>query len=218
MKSKSIMVFSLLFGLLLIGCQQSSTSITQMPAPATIPPTNTPEPTFTQTHTPSLTATKQPTLTLTQTLTISPDALFLSDMRPYNGPENIFGDLALDRVYWQTEIRIDGVYYAKGLGMHAPEAGIGFVSYKVPKGFTKFLSLIGMAQQDPSPPCASGDVRFRVFVNDELKFASDIVRFGTSIPIQLPVKEGNVLRLEVDNGGDDYECDHATWAEARFEP
>lgn len=202
--------------LFLLGCtQQPSTPIT-----ATIlPPSNTSTaiPTAASTSTPTL--TPPPTITFTPTYPINPDGLFLSDMRPDINPENIHGGLALDRVFWQPQIWINGKYYEKGLGMHPPENGIAFVGYRVPKGYAKFLALAGLAREDGNPYCNTvGSARFRVFVNNDLAFASDIVHFGRPVAIEIPVKEGDTLRLEVEKGGDDYTCDHATWAEARFEP
>jgi hypothetical protein len=140
-------------------------------------------------------------------------------MHPYIKPENVFGDLALDRVFWQPKILIDGKYYEKGLGMHPPEDGIAFVGYRVPKGYTRFLALAGLAWEDGNPYCKTvGNARFRVFVNNELAFASGLVYFGLPVAIEIPVKEGDIIRLEVEKGENDYTCDHATWADARFEP
>lgn len=202
--------------LFLIGCtQRSSIPVT----PTILPPkiTSTVLPTATSTSTPML--IPPPTILFTPTYTINPDGLFLSDMRPSFEPENVLGGLALDRVFWQPEIWIDGKYYEKGLGMHPPEIGIAFVVYRVPKGYAKFLALAGLAREDGAPECNTrGDARFRVFVNNDLAFASGIVYFGRPVAIEIPVKEADMLRLEVDQGGDDFYCDHATWAEARFEP
>jgi hypothetical protein len=140
-------------------------------------------------------------------------------MQPYINPENVYGGLALDKVFWQPEIWIDDTYYAKGLGMHPPSAGIAFVGYRVPKGYTTFAALAGLAWQDGNPGCETvGDARFRVYINNELTFDSGVVHFGPPVVIEIAVNEGDVIRLEVDYGEDDYECDHATWAEARFEP
>jgi hypothetical protein len=103
--------------------------------------------------------------------------------------------------------------------MHPPEVGIAFVGYRVPKGYTQFLALAGLAWEDENPGCKSiGDARFRVFVNNEIKFDSGIMHFGRPVAIEISVKEGDIIRLEVDKGADDYTCDHATWADARFEP
>jgi hypothetical protein len=127
--------------------------------------------------------------------------------------------LQRDRVYWQPEIWIAGVHYKKGLGMHAPKTGVGVVRFKVPPGYTIFISLVGLARQDKSPGCAKvGDARFRVYVNDELQFHTGIVKFNDLLSVRIPVRPGDILKLEVDKGTDDYTCDHNTWAEARFEP
>jgi len=202
--------------LFLLGCTQQSS----IPITATIlPPSNTSTaiPTATNTSTPTL--TPPPIITFTPTYAINPDGLFLSDMRPDINPKNVHGSLALDRVFWQPQIWINGKYCEKGLGMHPPEIGIAFVGYRVPKGYAKFLALAGLAREDGNPYCNTvGDARFRVFVNNNLAFASNTVRFGRPVAIEIPVKEGDTLRLEVEKGGDDYTCDHATWAEARFEP
>lgn len=221
MKSKPIPVILFLLSLfMLMSCKQSSANTLQ-----TLTPTREVAPTSTLTNTPIPTsiATLSPTSTVTvqpaPTYSVSPDSLFLSDMQPYINPENVYGGLALDKVFWQPEIWIDDTYYAKGLGMHPPSAGIAFVGYRVPKGYTTFAALAGLAWQDGNPGCETvGDARFRVYINNELTFDSGVVHFGPPVVIEFAVKEGNIIRLEVDRGEDDYDCDHATWAEARFEP
>jgi hypothetical protein len=210
--------FLILF--MLVGCNPPATSPVPTPSPAstlsqTQTATSAPIPTSTLTPTPIL----QPAMTFTATYSVSPDSLFLSDMQPYINPENIYGGLALDKVFWQPEIWIDGTYYAKGLGMHPPSVGTAFVGYRVTKGYTSFAALAGLAWQDENPGCETvGDARFRVYLNNELEFDSGVVHFGPPLVIDIAVNEGDVVRLEVDYGEDDYECDHATWAEARFEP
>jgi hypothetical protein len=101
--------------------------------------------------------------------------------------------------------------------MHAPASGVGTVSYKVPPAYNIFISLIGLARQDKSPNC-NGTARFRIYINKELVHESGILRFGETQGIRIPVQAGDILTLEVDNGGDTYTCDHSTWAGARFEP
>ncbi len=221
MKSKPVPVILFLLSLfMLMSCKQSSANTIQ-----TLTPTREVAPTSTLTNTPiptsiaTLSLTSTVTVQPTPTYSVSPDSLFLSDMQPYINPENVYGGLALDKVFWQPEIWIDDTYYAKGLGMHPPSAGIAFVGYRVPKGYTTFAALAGLAWQDGNPGCETvGDARFRVYINNELAFDSGVVHFGPPVVIEIAVNEGDVIRLEVDYGEDDYECDHATWAEARFEP
>ncbi|MFT3890680.1 MAG: NPCBM/NEW2 domain-containing protein [Anaerolineales bacterium] len=220
MNPKLEIVLSILLILFaLFACTPSTTSFTQTPTHALVEaqPTNTLVPTSTIAFTP--TKSPPPTVTYTPTYIVSPNSLFLSDIKPYSGPKNVFGGLALDRVFWQPKIWIDGVYYPKGLGMHAPESGIGVVSYKVPDGYTGFAALAGLARQDENPGCtSSGDVKFRVFVNNNIQLESGLIRFGPPLHVEVAVIGGDILRLEVDRGDDNYECDHATWAYARFEP
>lgn len=194
--------------------------------PTAIPfesPTATPSPEFTPTipasPTPPPTSTIQPTPSRVPAPSPSELSLYLSDLPPYVNPSNIEGELKRDRVYWQAEIWINGIHYRKGLGMHAPSRGVGRVSYRVPHGYTAFIALIGLAQQDANPSCSEdGDARFRVYLNNQIAFESGVIRFGETESIYIPVQEKDVIALEVDNADGSYECDHSTWAEARFEP
>ena len=217
-------IAGLLTLLSLQGCTQPQTQLA-------IAPTNTSvtvqTPVSTNTSIQNSSAIPAATATITQppppatstTYMINTNSLYLSDLSFYNSPVNIEGGLIRDQVFWQSEIWIDGKYYAKGLGMHAPKTGIGTVGYQVPEGYSMFVALAGLARQDKSPGCATvGDAQFRVYVNKELKFESGVMHFGPPILIQIAVQAGNILRLEVDKGEDNYECDHATWADARFEP
>lgn len=219
MKSTPIPVILFLTSIfMLMSCKQSSVKAIQ-----TLTPTREVAPTSTLTSTPTSIATLSPTSTIAAQTTaayfVSPDSLFLSDMPPYINPKYVYGGLAINKVFWQPEIWIDGKYYAKGLGMHPPSEGIAFVGYRVPKGYTTFASLVGLAWQDGNPGCETvGDARFRVYINNELEFDSGVVRFGPPLAISIAIEEDDVIRLEVNRGEDDYDCDHATWAEARFEP
>jgi len=182
--------------------------------------TSSPRPT--ETITPSI--TPKPTQTFPPTPSFTPTASglprYLSDMSPYS-TENVEGGLQKDRVFWQSEIWIDGVHYEKGLGMHAPKSGVGRVQYMVPRGYKVFIALIGLARQDGNPGCSrtgEGDASFRVYVNAKMVLETDVLHFGQTKGVRIPVEEKDILTLEVDKGDDSYICDHSTWADARFEP
>lgn len=103
--------------------------------------------------------------------------------------------------------------------MHAASSGVGSVQYRVPHAYTVFIALIGLAREDKNPWCdGQGDARFRVHINGEIRLETNVMHFGQTKEVRIPVEENDIITLEVDNGGDDHTCDHSTWAEARFEP
>jgi hypothetical protein len=124
----------------------------------------------------------------------------------------------------------DKYCFLRGLGMHAPKHGIGSVEYTVPDGYSRFISKIGLAVDpriefgDKDKPKIQecrirklGSVRFRVLVNN-IQQKEEVRIFGNDpFEVNVAVKGGDTLRLEVENDDGNHICDHSVWAEARFE-
>src|SRR4030095_68284 len=86
---------------------------------------------------------------------LSPDPFFLSSSPSLVWTQsNIHGGLQLGKVYWQSEVWIDGLRYEHAIGMHAPDNGVGFAEFKVPPR-SKLLSngLWLCARRQESKPC-----------------------------------------------------------------
>src|SRR5205823_5760558 len=65
---------------------------------------------------------------------------------------------------------------------------------------------------------SNGSVAFQVYADATKVYDSGVVT-GTSAPLTVDVSIAGAseLRLVVTNGGDDYNSDHADWADARIE-
>jgi hypothetical protein len=101
-------------------------------------------------------------------------------------------------VYWQPEIIIDGVIYAQGLGMHAPDPfstpnsnctyftdvgftpGRGRAAWRLNGAYSTFQARIGLAEQDGREfPEFSDGVVFRVYLDSQPIYQSAPVFFST---------------------------------------
>jgi endo-alpha-N-acetylgalactosaminidase len=107
------------------------------------------------------------------------------------------------------QIRLNGVAYTKGLGVHAPSDA----RYAVGAGCSLFQSSIGI--DDRVRP--QGSVVFQVF-GDGVKIYDSGVLNGSSATrdINVPISAYRELRLVVTDGGNDKNFDHADWANARM--
>jgi len=107
-------------------------------------------------------------------------------------------------------LRIGDHRYARGLGHHAP----GEIVIDLGGAFETFEAQVGLQRQD-----GGGSVVFRVFVDDQERFNSGVMRQDTP-PAQVivPVGGAQELRLQVEDAGDGLTCDMANWAEARLVP
>jgi pimeloyl-ACP methyl ester carboxylesterase len=145
---------------------------------------------------------------------------YLSDIKeiPAEMTTLIHGGLQKDRVYWQPEVWMGNSRFYKALGIH-PEAGVTVgVSYQVPAGANWFKGLVGNARQDSHLECR-GSFVFRVLLNNAT-VASDRIQGSWQVPplnVTVPVAAGQVLTLEVTDGGDGNWCDHMAWGDPRFE-
>ncbi len=145
----------------------------------------------------------------------SSEIVYLSDM-----PENIlshtqtWGQLGIDTAAYAPGVagqplRIGDRPYSKGLGHHAN----GDLVILLEGAFSTFQAEVGLQ------PCGSSDgsVRFRVFVDNQQRFDSGILRASNGpVPVRLEVDAAQELRLEAADAGDGIACDMANWADARL--
>lgn len=100
--------------------------------------------------------------------------------------------------------------YERGLGVHAN----GEVVVDLAGEFAIFEAEVGLQKQDGK---SKGSVAFQVFVDDEVKFDSGLMR-ETDAPkkVRVAVNDADELRLVVTDGGDGITSDVANWANARL--
>ncbi|HEX4950203.1 MAG TPA: NPCBM/NEW2 domain-containing protein [Blastocatellia bacterium] len=106
-------------------------------------------------------------------------------------------------------LRLGGVTYAKGLGVHANSD----VRYNLNGAYKTFLSDIGVDDEVGT----NGSVVFQVYVDGVLAYDSGLMTGATATKqISLDVTGKNELRLVVTIGPDHDWYDHADWANARL--
>jgi hypothetical protein len=212
---------------------------TGTPAPANPPPLNPPPARSAPTATATPTATSTPSASHTAIRPPSPAApparsasrparapapppvryvtRFVSDLRflsAYNG----WGPVERDRSNGEwvagdgRPLTIDGMHFAKGLGVHANSD----VAVGLSRRCTRFTAAIGV--DDEAGPTWFGHgarVRFAVFADGREVYRSPTLSWaGGPVPVSLSVRGVHRLDLVVGGLGYLYE-DHADWAAAR---
>lgn len=107
------------------------------------------------------------------------------------------------------QLRSGGRLYLKGLGMHSASR----VSYEIAPDDRRFEATIGIDDETAS----RGSVVFRVYVDNEAKYASPVLRGGEPpIPISVDIRGGQRLNLIVDFADRGDQLDRADWLDARL--
>lgn len=118
---------------------------------------------------------------------------------------------ATDRSVGGGPLRAGGKTYLKGIAMHSTAR----LSFEIPPGKKRFAASIAIDDEAQG----RGSVTFRVFVDKEQRFQSEVVRGGElPKPIEVDVSGGSTLSLVVDFADHGDEQDHADWLNARFLP
>ena len=107
-----------------------------------------------------------------------------------------------------TPIRLGGKEYAEGVCTHA------FSDMKIAvNGAVRFMAEVGIDSKFPN----SGSVQFKIYGDNKLLWRSSLKRGGEPADkADISVKGYDILELAVTDGGDDYTCDWADWADAAF--
>jgi hypothetical protein len=106
-------------------------------------------------------------------------------------------------------LTLEGVTYAKGLGVHADSE----VNVALDGKYKTFLADVGVDDEVG----ANGSVEFKVIVDGQSVFESGVMTGGTATKnVNVDVTGKTELKLVVTNGGDGIDNDHADWAGARL--
>ncbi len=106
-------------------------------------------------------------------------------------------------------LQIKDKTYARGLGHHAP----GEIVVELDGAYERFEAEVGVQTQ----PGSAGSVVFQVYVDDDKRFESGVMRNGEPPqPVNVPLRGAQELRLVATDAGDGITCDCANWAEARL--
>ena len=128
---------------------------------------------------------------------------------------NGWGPVELDRSNGESAggdgrtITLNGVTYAKGLGVHAYSK----VDYHLGGVVERFQSDIGLDDET----CAYGSVVFQVWADGTNLYTSGVMTSTTATEtINLDISGSHQLSLVVTDAGDGKTCDHGDWADARI--
>jgi hypothetical protein len=117
-----------------------------------------------------------------------------------------------DRTWDNSPLRMGGIEYAHGIGMHARSRA----TYPVPEDATAFQAIVGLS--DGVRDCDLATVTFEVRDDkDQLLYESGLV--DHSVPpraVDVPLHHTKTIALVVTDGGNGIDCDHADWAQAAF--
>lgn len=144
----------------------------------------------------------------------SDSSVYLSDLKAKSA-KNAWGPMELDHSNGEMKandgktITLNGVTYAKGLGVHAPSD----VRYALDGKYRTFTADIGLDDEADT----RGSVSFQVWADGVILYDSG--KMSSSTPtktINVNVQGRKELRLVVTTGGDNNKSDHADWADARL--
>ena len=144
---------------------------------------------------------------------LGPKVVYLSDLKPTDYRHVPFLDqawpYALDRSVTGGLPRCGGRLYAKAIGMHSAAR----LSFALNGPYRRFDAEAGIDDQTDG----GGSVRFRVFVDERERFASEVVRGGQPpVAVSVDLSGGKRLDLVVDYADRADVLDHALWLDARL--
>ena len=124
--------------------------------------------------------------------------------------EQGWGRLGKDKEVDGGALSIGGQVFSSGMGTHAP----GYIVLDLGGGSERFSAKVGVNDSSSG----KGSVEFIIHGDDKVLWKSGIVRTGEVVKnVDLSVKGVHTLILEVTDGGDGNNFDHADWAEAALE-
>ena len=110
------------------------------------------------------------------------------------------------------KLRIKDKEYERGLGTHAP----GEMLVELDGLYDAFDAEAGMQWQGGTKDCG-GSIVMQVYVDGKVVFDSGVMRQeDAAVPVSIPLKGAEEMRLVLGDAGDGFCCDCADWAEARL--
>jgi ELWxxDGT repeat protein len=131
---------------------------------------------------------------------------FVSEMR-WASSSTGWEAIHLDKTMSRSDIRINGVYYGKGIGTHAHSE----IVIPLNSQYASFNSYVGV----PDDVDDAGSVVFEAYADGQLAFSSGVMTGADpAILAEFDIDNVNELKLVVSDAGDGTVADHAVWAEA----
>jgi hypothetical protein len=144
----------------------------------------------------------------------APGTVYVSDLAS-TAESNGWGPVERDRSNGEAAggdggvLTINGVTFAKGLGVHAASS----VTVSVPSGCTTFQATAGVDDEVG----ANGSLVFQVLGDTAILFDSGVLTGSSPArDISVDVRGRGAVRLVVSDGGNGIAYDHGDWAAARF--
>ena len=121
-----------------------------------------------------------------------------------------WGSAQVDRSVGRHEMKIGGRTFKRGLGVHAPSLG----RFELDGEATLFEATVGLDDEEHG----GGTAVFKVWGDGKLLWESGLLRANReprTKDVKVDLTGVQRLTLEVLDGGDGKDCDHANWADAR---
>lgn len=139
--------------------------------------------------------------------------VYLSQLEPVGYRHVPFLDLPwnyrLDRSVVGSWLRASRRWHPLGIGMHSASR----LTFPLPDGVRRFDALVALDDEVGT----GGSVVFRVFVDSQQRYASEVVRGGDApLPVTVDCSGGKTLSLVVDFADRGDQLDHADWLDARL--
>ena len=154
------------------------------------------------------------TWTFTTGSASTPTTTFLSDLA-WTSATNAWGPVERDRSNGESAagdglpLTLNGVVYAKGLGVHAASD----VRYALAGKCSTLTASVGLDDEVGT----AGSVVFQVYGDSTLLYSSGAMTGATATrTVNVTLTGRNQLRLVVTDGGNGFNFDHADWADARI--
>jgi glucose/arabinose dehydrogenase len=107
---------------------------------------------------------------------------------------------------------LNGITYAKGLGTHANSEVIYNLT---PNQYNIFRAKIGIDDEISDGNC--GSVVFKIYKDDNLAYTSStLYPSSATVGVNLDISNTTQLKLITDISGDNANCDHGDWADAKL--
>ena len=122
-----------------------------------------------------------------------------------------WGKALADKAVQGMPMSIAGQVFQHGVGTHAPSV----MHIDLGGGGTEFSAWVGV---DDEVNGHAGSVSFHIYGDGKQLWQSGVIRAGQPAKrVELDLKGIKSLTLQVNDGGDGINFDHADWAEAKFE-
>ena len=138
----------------------------------------------------------------------SKDYIYCTDLE-WRSASTGSGKIVKDRSYSGNALRLGGKTFSRGLGCHAQAKFV----YDTDGRYSRFVSTVGLDTEVGE----AGSVQFVVSADGEKLYTTSVFRSsaGTEV-IDIPIRGKKQVTLDVLDGGDGINSDHADWGDARF--